>query len=94
MISEEDVKKLASLARIKLTPEEETKYAKDMESILGYVSQVTKAGKNKTEQVVSTHRNIFRDDNNPHESGIHSEELLKSAPHREQDYVKVKKILQ
>ncbi len=40
MISTNDVKKLAALARIKLTAEEEEKLAKDMESILGYVKQI------------------------------------------------------
>jgi aspartyl-tRNA(Asn)/glutamyl-tRNA(Gln) amidotransferase subunit C len=93
MISREDVRKLAALARIKLSPEEEETFAKDMEHILGYITQIQKVsgtvemhGKEKT-------KNVLREDTNPHESGIHTEALLAEAPQREGNYIKVKKIL-
>ncbi len=37
--------------------------------------------------------NVMREDSNPHESGKYTETLLKAAPQREGQYVKVKKIL-
>lgn len=92
MISGDDVKKLASLARIKLTKEEEDKLAKDMENILGFVEQIKKVSAS-VEKNKEANRNAFRDDENPHESGAYNKELLRESPKREGDYVKVKKIL-
>jgi aspartyl-tRNA(Asn)/glutamyl-tRNA(Gln) amidotransferase subunit C len=92
MISAEDIKKLANLARIKLVPGDEVKLAKDMDNILGYVNQIQQvSGTRSTEK--EKVRNVLRDDSNPHESGINTEALLAEAPKREGQYVKVKKIL-
>ncbi len=96
-ITKEDVKKLAALARIKLSPEEEESLVKDMGNILGYVEQIKEvtgtldtSDKNATKEKI---KNVMREDANPHESGIHTEALLSEAPQREGPYVKVKKIL-
>jgi aspartyl-tRNA(Asn)/glutamyl-tRNA(Gln) amidotransferase subunit C len=93
MISREDVQKLASLSRIKLTPQEEEKFAKDMESILGYVTQIKNAKGTVSREGSEKHVNALRDDANPHESGAHTKEILEEAPKRKGDYVQVKKIL-
>ncbi len=37
--------------------------------------------------------NVMREDTNPHESGKFSEAILKNAPSREENYLKVKKIM-
>lgn len=93
MISREDVQKLASLARIKLTAEEEERFAKDMESILGYVTQIQAVSGTVETKGTEKVKNVLREDTDPHESGIHTEVILHEAPQREGDYVKVKKIL-
>ncbi len=93
MISRDEIKKLANLARIKITPEEEEALSKDMGNILDYVNQIQNVS--ATEQMGEKQevRNVMRDDSVPHESGIHTEVILAEAPTREGDYVKVKKIL-
>jgi aspartyl-tRNA(Asn)/glutamyl-tRNA(Gln) amidotransferase subunit C len=93
MISKDDVKKLANLARIKLTPEEEEKFAKDMESILGYVTQIQNVSDTVDARGSEKVKNTLREDTMPHESGIHTEAILAEAPKRKGDYVQVKKIL-
>jgi aspartyl-tRNA(Asn)/glutamyl-tRNA(Gln) amidotransferase subunit C len=94
MISNEDVKKLASLARIKVTEEEVASLAKDMENILDYVAQVQQvSGAGDSKEKKERNRNVLRDDMNPHESGAFTEEILNEAPRREGNYLKVKKIL-
>ncbi len=98
MISKEDVKKLATLARIKLTPEEEGSLAADMENILGYVKQIQEvsaaqdSGATK-KQGHPAAKNVLRADGEPHKSGEYTEDLLAAAPARQGQYVKVKKIL-
>ncbi len=90
MISEQDVEKLAALARIKLSPTEKEALVKDMESILGYVKKIHTAS---PKPIKSEHRNVMRIDSNPHESGAFTERLLNEAPAREGTLLKVKKIL-
>jgi aspartyl-tRNA(Asn)/glutamyl-tRNA(Gln) amidotransferase subunit C len=92
MISKDDVKKLANLARIKLADGEEEKLVEDMGNILGYVEQIQKVSGSLPQEKLDV-RNVLREDANPHETGIHTEALLAEAPQREGEYVKVKKIL-
>jgi aspartyl-tRNA(Asn)/glutamyl-tRNA(Gln) amidotransferase subunit C len=93
MISREDVQKLANLARIKLTPEEEEKFANDMENILGYVTQIQNVTGTVEARGNEKLVNALREDTTPHESGIHTEAILTEAPKRKGEYVQVKKIL-
>ena len=89
-----DVVKLAELAHIKVSPEETEKLLGDLDSILSYVSEISElSGTDMPEKRAGVQRNVMREDDNPHDSGIHTEALLKEAPEREGDYVKVKKIL-
>ena len=104
MISTKDIEKLASLARIHLVDAEKESLRTEIDSILEYVGQIQSAstevfsngagasGFGSSTQNVSSHRNVFRDDKNAHESGINTEALLNEAPEREGDYVKVKDI--
>ncbi len=93
MISREDIKKLANLARIKLSEEEEGRFAKEIESILGYVAQIQKVSGKEDVKTAGAVRNVLREDSEPHEAGIFSEDLIAEAPQKDGEYVKVKKIL-
>ncbi len=59
-----DVRKYANLARIKLTDEEQTKYQKDLEEILGHVTELTKVQTEGVEPMTggTELRNVFRED--------------------------------
>lgn len=94
MISPEDVDKLASLSRLELSPSEKASFATEIDSILTYVSQITKVQSEGRENGVPQLRNVFRADDHAHESGVYTEAILSQAPRREGDYVKVKKIIQ
>jgi len=87
------VEKLAKLARLKLSAEEKQKFAKEIGAILEYVGQIKEAGAEAGERKIPELRNVMRADENPHESGIHTEDLLNSAPERDGGYLKVEKIL-
>ncbi len=90
----EEVLKLAKLARIEVSAEEAESLSHEFEAILGYVGQV-KGITNEELRITNEHplRNVMREDTNPHESGKFSEAVLKNAPDREENYIKVKKIL-
>lgn len=94
MISKDDIKKLANLARIEMKEEEVTKLQGDIGSILEYVGQVKDATSEYSSEVkIGKVRNVFRTDDMPNETGAITEALLKNAPDTSNGYVKVKKIL-
>lgn len=95
MISTDDVKKLANLARVEVSDEELGKIASEIESILSYVSRINEASVNLPEMQSSDFPNInvFRADENALEPGKYTEAILGEAPEREGEYIKVKKIL-
>ena len=96
MITKDDVKKLAELARIQMSEEETATFGAEIDSILGYVGQISKLAsdiKPGSSEMNQDVYNIWRDDNNANKGGVYREDLLKSAPDRQGNYLKVKKIL-
>lgn len=95
MVSADDVKKLADLSRLSLRDEEVEKLRGEIDSIIAYIDTVQKVSipEGMTSSVHLDLENVMRKDTNPHEPGIYTEELLKQAPRREGNYLKVKKIL-
>ena len=97
-VTEGDIESLAKLARIEVSPEERASFAAEAEMILSYVSEIS--GKISTSKVdadasarMGVISNVMRDDEGLNASGADTENLLKEAPHREGDYVTVKKII-
>ena len=97
MISKEEIKKLADLARIEIEENELDELRGEMNAILDYVGQVShvalqnEAMRDGFEN--SQIRNVMREDAEPTESGAHSKELISEFPASEKNYLKVKKIL-
>ena len=92
-IGNNEVKKVAKLARLELNENEVQNHAKQLEKILDYIKQLEKIN---TENVPCTTRaiemvNVFRkDEKKDYEN---SEELLDLAPSREDKFFKVPKII-
>ncbi len=97
MITREEVDKLAELARLKLSAEEKEKLQTDMESILGYVDQLSEVklaeGEGGDSPDTALVRNVMREDANSYEAGARTEEILAVAPRVKNNFIKVKKIL-
>lgn len=94
-MEKKDIEHLAKLARIEVTDTEAETLAGNITSILEYVSEIEKAtGKAEGEKKVGPLYNVMREDTNPHEPGIYTEDLLNLAPARKGQYVEVKKILE
>ncbi len=95
MISADDVKKLAGLARLALTSEEIETLRGEIGAIVEYIDVIQQV--QLPEVPASTpyleEENVLRDDVNPHEAGIYTDDIVKQFPHREGNYLKVRKIL-
>jgi aspartyl-tRNA(Asn)/glutamyl-tRNA(Gln) amidotransferase subunit C len=92
MISKEDIKKLANLARIEISETEAEKLTPEIDSILGYVGQIKDAVGDIKKEVPRLH-NIMRDDIVTNTENQYTEKLLNNVPSKESGFVKVKKIL-
>lgn len=95
MFTPQDVEKLAALSRIALTDTERERFSAELESILGYVSEIQKLSARAPEREASVGpvRNVLRLDAQAHEPGVYTKDLLQAAPKREGDHVRVKRIL-
>ena len=92
-ITEDQVKKVAELARLKLDGNQVKHHAEQIEKILDYVNQLEKidtTGVSCTTRAIEVINVIRSDTNNKFEE---RDELLNLAPARENDFFKVPKII-
>ncbi|MFA6297433.1 MAG: Asp-tRNA(Asn)/Glu-tRNA(Gln) amidotransferase subunit GatC [Candidatus Paceibacterota bacterium] len=92
MIEIKDIEKLATLSRMKISPEEVESLRSEIDSILGYVVDINKVSLVDVPDE-ETRRNVFRNDTDANISGEYTEKLLALSPDRDGNYIKVKKIL-
>lgn len=98
MLTEKEVEKIAELARIKLTKKEKEKFRTDLSSILDYFNELNQVNTESAKPLYQTTgiNNSFREDvyRNDFKLGedLYSK-LIGQAPHKEDNLVKVKSIL-
>ncbi len=90
-----DIQKLAELARIRVTADEEQELLAELDPVLDYVSEIKEAtssgaGEHDYGHLVNVH---LREDGEPHEPGIHTKDIIDEVPASEKGYVKVRKVL-
>lgn len=92
MISTDDVKHVAKLARLELTDEEINKYSKQLGDILKYVEQMNEVDTTGIEPMPHAIPvyNVMREDEVKYEQT--KEELMKNAPFEEDGFFRVPKI--
>lgn len=94
MLKREDVEYLSGLARVAISDEEKDSLAKDLDAILGYVSEVSKiATTTSAIPHAEEHRNVMREDTQPHAGGEWTEAITGNAPQSEDGYVRVRRII-
>jgi aspartyl-tRNA(Asn)/glutamyl-tRNA(Gln) amidotransferase subunit C len=94
MVTIEQVRYIASLARLRFTDEEEERLATEMNDILGYVEKLDEldtSGVQPMSHVLDLH-NVFRDD--VVEARISREEALKNAPDADSVYIRAPKVIE
>jgi aspartyl/glutamyl-tRNA(Asn/Gln) amidotransferase C subunit len=97
MISLEDIRNLAALARLKLSPEEEASLQKDVSNILDYVGQVSAVPMPERKEDAGLWHNVMRQDVlRPAGDPLADKEarLVDAFPKSEKGYNVVRKIIQ
>ena len=94
MISKEEVKHIAKLARLGLSDKEIEEFQKELSSILDYVEKLKKVDVSGVQ--VTSHpldvKDVVRKDE-PRKPEVESERLVEMTPDKKEGYVKVKPIL-
>ena len=91
-LKQEDIDNLAALARISLTEKEKTALLPTLESIIGYVGEISEVVTEDRPSKVGVVKNVLREDAQTRGSGEYTDAVLKNAPDTEDGYVKVKQI--
>ena len=92
MTQKVDVKALAALARLEVSDEELLRLEKQIPDILALVETIQKVSADAPATGQSLH-NVMRSDENPHESGVYTRDLLDAAPAQKDDQIAVKQVL-
>ncbi len=95
-LTQKEVEHVAKLARLDLTTEEREKFAKQLSSILDYVSQL---GKVATEGVEPTSQvtgllDVIREDKVEGCKSESQKNIFENLPEKEGDYIKVKGVFE
>lgn len=94
IITEDIVRYVALLARIELDADDIAMYRTQLSDILEYIGQLNEVETkdiNPLTHVLSSMKNVFRDDNP--EDSISQEDALKNAPLKEGNFFKVPKVI-
>ena len=95
MLSKEEVKNIAALARIGLDESEIEKYRKDISSVLDYFQKLNELDTGSIEPIghITGRENISREDKAEDAGDIGLKNILKNVPETKNGYVKVKSVL-
>lgn len=93
MTTAEDVKKLATLARISIPEEAVEQFTKELDAILAYMGQLEKLELPLLPTTRPAITNVMRKDGEPHESGTYTEQIAAQFPARDGDALSVKQII-
>jgi len=94
MISKEEVKHIAKLARLGLTEPEIEKFQKELSSILDYIEKLKEVDIKNVEPTSHALKieNVFREDTVLKSDIEKVKKLIKAFPEREKTFLKVKSI--
>ncbi|MDR9418111.1 Asp-tRNA(Asn)/Glu-tRNA(Gln) amidotransferase subunit GatC [Gracilimonas sp.] len=93
-VTEKDVKYIANLARLQLTPEEVKSFAGDMNNILSYMDQLNEVDTENVEpleHVIDLESRLRKDEA---KQPLSHEDALKNAPDADSDYFRVPKVIE
>ncbi|MEK7061823.1 MAG: Asp-tRNA(Asn)/Glu-tRNA(Gln) amidotransferase subunit GatC [Patescibacteria group bacterium] len=97
MISKQEVKHIAKLARLELTEKETEKMQKDLSGILDYFNLLRKADTSKLKKgefaFAKATANEARKDEAVNTNSNLTKKIIEAFPNKEDDYIKVKTIL-
>jgi aspartyl-tRNA(Asn)/glutamyl-tRNA(Gln) amidotransferase subunit C len=95
MLSKEEIKKVATLARIGVSEKDVETYQHDLSEILDYFKKLEEVDVTDIEPIghITGMQNKFRNDENFDFGKIGKEQIMQNAPEVKDEYIKVKSVL-
>ena len=97
MLTKKEVEKIAELARLGLDESEKEKFLKDLSLVIGYVQKLSEVNVEKVEPMTggTLSKSVVRKDDETKDISDPEmiQDILNSAPNRDNDYFKVPSIL-
>jgi aspartyl-tRNA(Asn)/glutamyl-tRNA(Gln) amidotransferase subunit C len=92
-MNSKDIKHLATLSRLHLEDSEVEEYTKQFDEIVAYVDKIKEIASSATDQIIESNevKNVLRED--VVSSYENPEKIINEAPGHQDNFVKVKKIL-
>ena len=84
----EDIEKLSDLARIEISDVEKAELLQELQSIVGYISEIEEVVSEK-DVFTHSHFNVTRSDEITNMPGEYTEDALENAPKRNANYVQL-----
>lgn len=94
MITPEEVEKIAHLARIYLSKEEKATYATQLQRIFQYMNKLNEVDTTNVEPMFLTKNITCRKRKDQTLLKINKENILKLAPKREKNLIKVRRVIE
>ena len=94
MLSKDEVKKIANLARIEISEEEADKYSTELSDILGFVEKLNEADTESVEPIahITGAKNVIREDKVVEYSDGTKENIINNFPEKKDRFDKVKAV--
>ena len=94
MLSKDEVKKIANLARIEISEEEAGKYATELSDILGFVEKLNETDTDEIEPIahITGAKNVIREDEVVEYSDKTKEDIINNFPEKKDRFDKVKAV--
>ena len=89
----ETIRKVAHLARLELTEQEEQELSVDIEQILDWINQLDEVDTSEVEPVIHMHSNVNANRKDEPNNDLTREQGLFNAPEKEGEFFKVVKVL-
>ncbi len=97
-VAAEDVRRVAELAYLELTPEEETRMGRDLNAILGYIAQLNELDTSRVEPMAQVAEVLGNQPGSPRADAPHPslprEAVMVAAPETDGVFFKVPKVIE
>lgn len=93
IVNDELVEKLAHLSRLEIKPAQKEKVKQDLQQMIGFIEKLNQLNTDNIEPLLfmTTEVNVLRADEV--KGSITREEALKNAPHHDNTFIKVPKVI-
>lgn len=92
MTQKVDIRALANLAKLEVSDAEVMKLETELPAILSFVETIQQVSSDVKDESPA-HRNIMREDGEPHETGAYTADLIAAAPAHRDNQVVVKQVI-